>query len=178
VTNGHDLSVFTAARLSAAFPYVSPVARADTDGPAYHVADGGYWDNSGLVAALEWLDSAAPELAHAPVMLIEITSSRQRTPKAPENNAWTFDLTAPLRTMIGVRYDAQPARNAFELDQFLERWQTRFGRRLDQVQFALDLDDAPLAWNLGRADARRVSEAWRRDDIRKKTTIVEQFLRQ
>jgi hypothetical protein len=49
---------------------------------------------------------------------------------------------------------------------------------LEQVQFALDLDNAPLAWNVGRADARRVSEAWHRDDIKKKTTIVEQFLHQ
>ena len=40
---GEDVSIASAARLSAAFPYVSPAARADSDDPAsVHVVDGGY----------------------------------------------------------------------------------------------------------------------------------------
>ncbi len=69
-----DMKVVTAARLSATFPYVSPLcqaARLSTTFPYglspisqkngkkqqnYHVADGGYFDNSGFVTAVEWLD--------------------------------------------------------------------------------------------------------------------------
>jgi Dyp-type peroxidase family len=178
VTRGHDLSVFTAARLSAAFPFVSPVARADVDEPAYHLADGGYWDNSGLVSALEWLESASPELVNAPVMLIEIVSSTPPAPRDPEDNAWTFDLTGPLRTMLGVRYDAQPARNTFEAEMFADRWRATSGRPLRRARFALDVKEAPLTWNLGQADTRRISEAWRRDEIQKQTAAVRQFLRE
>ena len=178
VTKGHDLSVYTAARLSAAFPYVSPVARANLDDPAFHLADGGYWDNSGLVSAFEWLESARPELVNVPVMLIEIVSSPSVGSKDPraEDNAWTLDLTGPLRTMLGVRFDAQPARNTFEAKMFSDRWTATAGRPLERARFALDVTEAPLTWNLGRADVRRISDAWNRDEIRDQTAAVRRFL--
>jgi glycerophosphoryl diester phosphodiesterase len=51
-----DVSVVTATRLSAAWPYVSPAARADVDGTAPHLVDGGYYDNYGIASLVEWLD--------------------------------------------------------------------------------------------------------------------------
>ena len=46
-----DLSVATAAYLSAIYPYVAPISRPlfpdDCSGEAHHVADGGYYDNYG-----------------------------------------------------------------------------------------------------------------------------------
>lgn len=51
-----DVSVATAVRLSAAWPYVSPAARADVDGTAPHLVDGGYYDNYGVASLVEWLD--------------------------------------------------------------------------------------------------------------------------
>jgi hypothetical protein len=50
----------TAARLSAAFPYVSPSSRAlpiaGRDEPeGFHIVDGGYADNEGIVTAVEWI---------------------------------------------------------------------------------------------------------------------------
>jgi len=66
-----DISLYTAARLSASFPYVSPVAVAklpdeltttQTDDNHFcadqHLADGGYYDNDGMDAAMEFLWSA------------------------------------------------------------------------------------------------------------------------
>ena len=51
-----DMSAVTAARLSATFPWVTPVARARLDGiRAFYLADGGYFDNYGTVAAVDWL---------------------------------------------------------------------------------------------------------------------------
>jgi hypothetical protein len=75
-----DLALTTAARLSASFPYVTPMARNDRknyikdekgqtlkvkDGNGketdflqdYHVADGGYYDNAGAFTALQWLNT-------------------------------------------------------------------------------------------------------------------------
>ena len=40
---------------------VAPVARAQVDAPAYHLSDGGIWDNLGLTAALE---SAQQHMPH------------------------------------------------------------------------------------------------------------------
>jgi hypothetical protein len=93
-----DLDMVTAARLSATFPYVSPASRAAWDKerpsqeppPQIHLADGGYFDNFGVLAAVEWArdllstppadapDSAAELLEEplperiGPIVLIEI----------------------------------------------------------------------------------------------------------
>jgi len=63
---GQTIPIVTAARLSAAFPYVSPAARADIEsktnssqdnGPyGDHLVDGGYYDNYGMSSLVEWLD--------------------------------------------------------------------------------------------------------------------------
>jgi|GEM_PF-3578433 len=84
---GADLRITTAARLSASFPAVSPVARpcvaADRDAVTgslwptkevekllvpgahglHHVTDGGYYDNTGLGALTHWLDDGLTELS-------------------------------------------------------------------------------------------------------------------
>ena len=60
-----DIHLLTAARLSATFPYVSPIARPLQDaGPASHglrLADGGYYDNQGIATLSEWLESVLRE---------------------------------------------------------------------------------------------------------------------
>jgi hypothetical protein len=55
-----DLPITTAARLSATFPYVSPICRNDSDVPQknFHVADGGYFDNFGVFTAIQWLNQS------------------------------------------------------------------------------------------------------------------------
>ena len=58
---------WTAARLSATFPWVSPIAQAlgEKGSPPkgfrqLHLADGGYYDNFGVVTAVNWLRSLLP----------------------------------------------------------------------------------------------------------------------
>jgi hypothetical protein len=58
---GLDLPLSAAARLSATFSYVSPVAAAMCPSGCVmdeHLADGGYYDNDGMATALEFLSSA------------------------------------------------------------------------------------------------------------------------
>src|SRR5262249_28499536 len=94
-----DMPVSTAARMSAAFPYVSPEARPDSlpvksgqnpycgtidasplsteDGARLHIADGGLFDNSGVVSAVHWIYDLSQDKSiehHRPVILIMITS--------------------------------------------------------------------------------------------------------
>jgi len=59
---GLDLSLITAARLSATFPYVSSAARlAEVDiSPPQHYIDGGYFDNDGTSTAVEFLEQLFP----------------------------------------------------------------------------------------------------------------------
>jgi hypothetical protein len=162
VTGHKDVSLLTAARLSAAFPFVSPAARPDTDTPAaYHVVDGGYWDNSGIVSAIEWLEAAEPRRPDR-VIFIEIRSSAQIVPPAPQNPSWLFGLTAPFRTLVSVRYEGQPSRNASALEQYSKLWEARHQRSLPHVVFELGDDRVPLTWNLGKAGPTLLEAAWRR----------------
>ena len=81
-----DLSLLTAARLSASFTYVSPAARLPFEKAqgkkqnAYHFVDGGYYDNDGTNSAIEFLDAAAASKAFSTkhplrVLLIEIRNT-------------------------------------------------------------------------------------------------------
>jgi hypothetical protein len=80
-----DLSLLTAARLSATFTYISPAARLpfeDAQGSmqnAYHFVDGGYYDNDGTNSAIEFLKAAS---------------------QASDSNKSTFNPSRPLRVLL------------------------------------------------------------------------------
>ncbi len=98
-----DISLLTAARLSATFTYVSPAARLpfeDAQGSfqnAYHFVDGGYYDNDGTNSAIEFLKAASP--AFSPrhplrVLLIEIRNSYDlNVNDSPDSYAYQAGLT-------------------------------------------------------------------------------------
>jgi hypothetical protein len=180
VTGNHDISMMTAARLSAGFPFISPVPQAQLPSgrTGLHLADGGYWDNYGIVAAIDWLRAVEPELCKGePVLLIQILSSSPLTDadRAPKNSTWTLDVTGPIQTLIGVRYNAQPSRNGLELDLLNKAWQED-ARTLVRVAFRLDDARLPTSWNLGEADAGYLDEAWRRPSNRDQLENVRKFL--
>ena len=169
VTVGRDVQIVTAARLAASFPYITPSARADTgDAPAYHFTDGGFWDNSGLVAALQWIEDAGPELK--PVMLIEVRSAPRAVQKQPEKTPWTLEAFGPLRTLVQVRYDGDAVRTDDALRAFLST------HPVEHVVFELNDTRIPFTWNLGRAPVRYIEEAWNRGDNRAQRDKVRAFL--
>ena len=136
VTHHYDVPVVTAARLAATFPIVAPVARAQVEAPAYHLSDGGIWDNFGVTAGLEWLEGAMPALAALPdmprreVLLIEIRSSPTERARPPEEErAWAYELFGPLQAMNGVRTNAQRVRSEFEVSLLADKWQLPATRR-------------------------------------------------
>jgi len=55
-----DISVITAARMSATFPFATPMAQADPNlnesSVVLHIGDGGYYDDYGVISALFWLE--------------------------------------------------------------------------------------------------------------------------
>jgi hypothetical protein len=168
--------MLTAARLSAAFPVISAAARPDTsESAAFHLTDGGYWDNSGIVSAIEWLEAAQPARKDR-VVFIEIRSSPPRGEHVPENASWLLGLTAPLRTLVGVRYEGQPYRNASALDTYRALWRQRHGTDLPHVVFDLKDDRLPLTWNLGDAAPARLTDAWRRSDVQAQVDVLRSLL--
>ena len=167
-----EIAMTTAARLSATFPIISgtarpapaPDGRSDGDplpGPDYwpafprggnhqHVVDGGYYENSGIVGAVEWLDDAFSEFvsSHRPrpghalpdkVLFLELNAFPhgaeldETTPAPPTaaavdagepSEGTVFDITSPLRAIANVRNSGQKAFAQRLLDMFAARWKT------------------------------------------------------
>ena len=101
-----DISLATAARLSATFPYVSSASRIPTEfAPyAFHFVDGGYFDNDGTSSAIEFLMHAfAPPL---------VSQGAQPANKggmtAREGDAWPIPI---LLIEIRDSWDLNPASN-------------------------------------------------------------------
>lgn len=143
-SQNYDLEISTAARLSANFPYVSPVSRADVAGNCpdrsrsecgtFHLADGGYYDNDGVATAFEFLWLAlgnfqghVPPLniQHQRVLLIQIRDGplpeESDIPTAKDyedsmsaNHAFSQTM-APLKTVYNSWHVSESTRNQREL---------------------------------------------------------------
>lgn len=134
-----NLRVSTAARLSATFPYVTPVARPLETGTAhttsvtplrtFHVADGAYADNEGVVTSVDWINrllvhySKLDQLEARPfdrVLLVRIQAFPRQTPhqaKAAGSLAgWRAALLGPFDTMMRVRSASQTERGDLEIN--------------------------------------------------------------
>ena len=163
-----DLSPATAARLSSAFPYVGAAARIDTaEENAPHFVDGGYYDNFGVVSALDFL-LAATDVDPPPVkdiLLVEITgyhAPAQRGPptgKAAPPRGWFYQVFAPLQGLLAVRGTAQRSRNEIDLS-LLETALAQRRVTLRQATFAFPDSREPLSWHLTKEEQRRIVDAW------------------
>jgi len=133
-----DLEKVTAARLSATFPYITPIARARytedrlTVPPSWHLADGGLYDNLGVMAAVEWLrvalngeslhrkdDSEETKRPVAKILVVQIVSfppgDEEEDPYSG-NGGWINATFGPLNGYLKVRTTSQVSRGAMELD--------------------------------------------------------------
>ena len=175
-----DVSVLTAARMSATFPFVTPMARPalvrgekrplrtvlaaqSQSGPsldsASHLADGGYFDNLGMVTALEWLrEFARVERKETPKIAI-VTCIAFPDPKADGttdgDDAGPSTLTSlsasfagPLTLLGKVRTSSQIDRAQFEQDLA----EDFAAAGIDVSRFVLrpppDAAEGPLNWHL------------------------------
>jgi predicted acylesterase/phospholipase RssA len=182
-----DVKVVTAARLSAAFPYVSPAARADpgkVGDSAPHIVDGGYYDNFGISSLVEWLDAELTRNQNIEnVLIVEIrggpseTGVRNKDDKdcsqQPEDQQdlygkqeWAYQLFAPAETVLNVRKSAQRARNDVELDLLVDKWSENDEHRvaIERATFEYDCPDPPLSWHLTEAQKVDIDQEWQ-DEI-------------
>lgn len=112
---GRDVFLETAARMSAAFPYVSPEARPDNPPDEAHLGDGGYFDNSGVFILSEWLKKAVS--ASAPgskrILILQLDAFPNSQPADTEKvKKWYYQLGSPINTMLTVRSEGQIVRDA------------------------------------------------------------------
>jgi hypothetical protein len=124
-----------------------------------HLADGGYWDNSGVVTALEWLREAAGVLEARNILVIQIAPAVLDRPSI-HDRAWVWQLTAPLTGLLSVRTAAQQARNAVEIEAFRAAWQSAPGKRLEFVTIGDRGTGPSLGWHISRRERCEVEDQW------------------
>lgn len=170
----HDIDMPTAARMSATFPYVTPIAtpRSRAAEVPWHFADGGYYDNSGMGIAMRWLDTAlygdAAGYRNATVAFIRIRSSPKQPDSAPKERAWLYDAIGPLVTELNVRVAGQRERAETELEFLRQLWCQR-GVTIGTFEFGFDLPrtgepgmkNPPLSWQLTRQEIEDLDSAWK-----------------
>jgi hypothetical protein len=169
---GRDLPVTTAARLSATFPYVTPISRAAPEPPAPeggeptfagHFADGGYYDNSGMGLAMRWLDhalsEAQPAYAQKVVAFVRVRSAPDLNRTPIKDRGWQYQVVGPIQTLLAVRTSGQRERADAEL-AFLQRlWCTR-GVEIRLFEFAFEQNSPPLSWQLSPRQQRAIDDEW------------------
>jgi hypothetical protein len=163
-----DLSVATAARLSATFPYVSPICRPRGHvSQPYHVADGGYVDNEGVATALDWLDhllgkNPAKSFPFKRILFIRIVPFGDVSqPEFHRYLGWFYALFGPLEAVVNVRATSQHERNELSLALFRKACDEV---KIDfkTVDFQLTgLANPPLNWKLSQYETKKVGDAWK-----------------
>ena len=177
------LKAVTAARLSAAFPYVSPAARLDGLAP-YHLVDGGYYDFYGLVALCQWVDDALEELrdekqlpesigvviarglVSSDTRLVDGNAPAQPVRRTLLPRGWRWQLTAPPATALHASSFAQWVSGMQTLRLLIDKWA---GYNVVIIPRVFDYpgrdhrtvcQGAPLSWKLTAPQQDCIETAW------------------
>lgn len=127
-----DVDVSSAALLSATFPYVTPVTRnspTPQNEPIFHVADGGYFDNFGVVTAIDFLEKLLEQDRQRTiknVLLVEIRAFPDQDPLTTaldKRVGWKMALFGPIFTIVGARNSTQSQRNADDVNDLIKKFQ-------------------------------------------------------
>ncbi|HZY84836.1 MAG TPA: hypothetical protein VFE78_08390 [Gemmataceae bacterium] len=167
--------VSTAVRLSATFPFVSPICRPEWSGKepwpqsaSYHFADGGYVDNEGMVTLIQWLTALLDPayLAERPfdrILLVRLMPFPSAAPlPAGLGRGWVYSTVGPLLAVQNVRTASQQERNDLAVGLFTAA--ARQGVEVRSAELRFELPSAltpPLSWMLTDPQKAAVDDAWR-----------------
>ncbi len=192
---GRDVPASTAARLSAAFPWVTPISRPDSQylegasaqarrGLQRHLADGGYYDNFGVVSTLLWLETVLQERAEELrgrqilVLLIRVSAYDEENRSGtvgPEKKGWIYTTAGPILGLAKVRSTTQFSRNKKELELLADKWQATHGVTISTVEFELDRE-GPLSWKLTDREWCHLFCGWHDDhNLQQRRQLLAQF---
>ncbi|MDX1501987.1 MAG: patatin-like phospholipase family protein [Thermoanaerobaculia bacterium] len=172
-----SVDVWTAVRLSATFPFVSPATRALWEeglaGSDEHLVDAGYHDNFGISSALDALEEVLAEPDRWPerIALVEIEpfaapDEADEAPGPVPFPGWAAAALGPLAGLVTSHFAAQRERNRQALARFARRWrgQAEGDRRrpLFEVFRFEPLAGAggPTSWHLTPAEKRALQDGW------------------
>jgi hypothetical protein len=160
-----DIAAATAARLSASFPYVTPVATGFcSDGrqcpeaptPRTYLCDGGYYDNFGVWSAVNWLQAVLDDQQRRKrfkkIVILEIWSAPF---DKPGNLPPVNQLIAPASAILSVRTASQLARNQAEIGLL----QNQYPDLIEHIIFEVP-EPGPLSWMLSDRQKDQIKTDW------------------
>lgn len=180
-----DIERSTAVRLSAAFPYISPVAHpyveysVDAAGnrtspknltiPSQHLTDGGFFDNLGILAGMEWIRTVAEkpdlQMRAGRIVILQILDrdatlfGKRDTTSAADS--WQLALFGPLETIFNVRGATQTRRTAMELSMLSDLYSGMDIQFIPLGPRALkETHTPPISWKLSQKDLDKLRESW------------------
>jgi len=177
----HDAEIPTAVRLSASFPFVTPVARLqgqDAQGrPFPHLADGGYYDNYGMYSLMAWLQEALAGSTHPPEVLVLRIEAFPASLDQTSPQGWPFQTWAPMTAMMSVRTAAQRQRNETSFQLFQQQYKPGLIREQTfRYEPPCACPDPPLSWDLSPVEIECVDRAWHSRKIQDEAAAVQHFL--
>jgi hypothetical protein len=175
--------VTTVVRLSATFPYASPMCRPlDVNPPywpdrkTYHFCDGGYVDNEGMVTVINWLDQLLDNdylgvqerrTLFDRVLLVRVMPfpPEAHAVSAAPDKGWLYSFLGPIEALENVRTASQVERNNLAVKLFkaahpdvpLSDAIFYFSRATDESG---QRDDTPLSWMLTTRQKKAIESAW------------------
>ncbi|PSB22539.1 hypothetical protein C7B61_04380 [filamentous cyanobacterium CCP1] len=153
---GLDVKLSTVAGLSARFPFVSPVGwyKRSSDGSKSRLADGGYFDNSGIPTAIDMGRTLQKLEGYGKTFKLVYLAivDQQDSSVEPPNSSGLNEILSPVQTLFGAR--VARSLSAIELstytlndgvtDPFQLNFRTLVLQKVDpQMQINL-----PLGWQL------------------------------
>lgn len=160
-----DVEAVTATRLSATFPYASPLARAAapiTSLASRHLADGGIFDNSAMTTTVQLLDTLVAGTGTLPRLhLVEVVGFPDTASTSAMGDAFAA-LLGPITALASVRTPGWRERNLGLVDGLRARLLGRAGVEHYRVVFPSGLaTPPPLSWQMSHAERRSLDDAWR-----------------
>lgn len=176
------LALSAAARMSAAFPYVSPASRLPTE-PPVRVVDAGYYDNYGVDVAATWMHVHREWLraCTSGVLLVQVrdrldSGVRTRLQAEPSPVAALLGgVSTPAEAIFRARESSMSFRNDALLSVLHAELNQGAPCFFATVAFELERP-APLSWSLSAEEAEQLERAAKSEPIRQRVEAVRQWL--
>jgi hypothetical protein len=192
------MTLATAARLSASFPFVSPAAHLPTT-PPRRVVDAGYYDNYGLDLACSWLEQCIYARRDwirdhiSGVLVIQIRDSELSAtmggtppddglpPPAPGastgNLARAFQgLTSPPEGVLAARQSVMMFRNDAQLQAIASLYRTYLKKDFVATSIFELKADVSLSWTLSDGERSMIGEQAEAEGIQQKIDDIRDWM--
>lgn len=159
------ISVATAARMSASFPWVSPASELPTE-ELRRIGDAGYFDNYGGFITSAWIEKNRQWLSQntSGILVVQVRDSTfsqgvRNVASAGESTRVSRGFSewiAPIEGVFATRGSAMNFRSDFDLAALANQFPDKF---LTSFEVELPNGTAPLTWNLTEKAARDIIAA-------------------